>query len=302
MRFEPIRGVISPIVTPLKPDGAVNLNMLAPLVDFLIAAGIKGIYPLGTTGEGLLFSPAERKAVAAATVEAVAGRVPVIIHSGAITTRETLDLTQHAQAIGANAAAIITPFYFRHSEAALEQHYRTILRALPDFPIYLYNLPAMSGNVLTTALVTRLARAHPNAVGLKDSSGDLTTLFATNHLHKGRFNTAIGPDSLILAGLAMGLDAAVAGHTNLLPEAVIGIHRAVAGGDLPQAQRLQKQLNAAAEVLGSGGNWLALVKGLMAERGLPVGGVRPPLLSASSETIRAASAQLRALRVNLEAV
>ena len=298
MDYTPVKGVICPTVTPLKPDGEINPAAIAPLVDFLIDKGVAGIYPLGSTGEGPLFTTDERKAVAAATVKAVSGRVPVIIHTGAITTRETLELTRHACDIGANAASAITPWYFPHSEETLEAHYRAILGALPEFPVYLYNLPAMTGNVLSTALVTRLARNFENCVGLKDSSGDLQTMFATNHLQNGRFNTAIGPDQLILAGLSMGLDATVSGSLNYIPEIIVGIYDAFTAGDLPRARQLQKQQKAVTEVVSNAG-WIPVVKGIMAERGLPVGGVRPPLLTAAEETVRACIAQLRALKVDL---
>ncbi len=301
MTFQPIHGVICPTVTPLKPNGDINPAMIAPLVDFLISRGISGIYPLGSTGEGPLFSTDERKAVAAATVEAVAGRVPVIIHTGAITTGEALELSRHACDIGANAASVITPWYFRYSEAALEAHYRTIFEALPDFPIYLYNLPALTGNSLSATLVARLARDYENCVGLKDSSGDLQTMFATNHLQGGRFNTCIGPDMLILAGLSMGLDASVSGHSNVFPEIVVGIYDAFAAGDLARAQQFQRQLKTVGEVVASAGG-LPLFKCLLMARGLPVGGVRPPGLPAAEETVRACIAQLRALRVELSDV
>ena len=194
MTFQPItRGVICPTITPLKPNGDINPAMIPPLVDYLIDRGIAGIYPLGSTGEGPLFNVAERQAIAEATVEAVAGRVPVIIHTGAASTRDTIALTKHARDIGADAASVITPWYYRHSEAALEAHYRAILEAVPGFPVYLYNLPNFANNTLSLALVTRLARAYDNCVGLKDSSGDLMTMCAVNHLQDGRFNTAIGP-------------------------------------------------------------------------------------------------------------
>ena len=234
MPHKPIRGVITPTVTPLKPDGDINPAMIPPLIDFLIDRGIAGIYPLGSTGEGPLFTTAERKAIAAGAVEAVAGRLPVIIHTGAITTAETIDLTRHARDIGADAASVITPWYFRLDEDALERHYRAIYEALPGYPIYLYNLPALTGNSLSAALVMRLARDYEHCVGLKDSSGDLQTMFATNHLRAGRFNTCIGPDMLILAGLSMGLDASVSGHSNALPELVVGIYDAVTAGTWPR--------------------------------------------------------------------
>ena len=301
MTYQPIHGVICPTVTPLKPNGDINPDMMRPLADWLIDKGVAGAYPLGSTGEGPLLSTEERKAVAAATVEAVAGRVPVIIHTGAITTRETIELTRHAKDIGADAASVITPYYYRHSEETLEAHYGAILGAASDFPVYLYNLPNFGNNTLSAALVTRLARHYNNCVGLKDSSGDLLTMCAVNHLQDGRFNTAIGPDSLILAGLAMGLDCSVSGNSNHFPEIVVGIHDAFHAGDLAAAQTLQKQLNTASGVVSSGG-WLTIVKGIMAERGLPVGGVRPPMQSASEEAIRACIAQLRALKVDLSPV
>lgn len=302
MPYQPItRGVICPTVTPLKANSDINPDMIPPLVDFLIERGISGIYPLGSTGEGPLFTTEERKAVAAATVEAVAGRVPVIVHTGAMTTAETIELTRHAHSIGADAASVITPWYFQHSEGALEAHYRAVLEAVAGFPVWLYNLPKFANNHLSAALVTRLARAYENCVGLKDSSGDLLTMCAVNHLQGGRFNTAIGPDNLILAGLALGLDCSVSGNSNHFPEIVLGIHDAFHAGDLAAAQKRQKQLKAASDVIGSAG-WLTAVKGVMSERGLPVGGVRPPMPSASAEAIRACIAQLRALKVDLSRV
>ena len=302
MIHKPIkRGVICPTVTPLKDNGDINPDMIKPLVDWLIAKGLKGIYPLGSTGEGPLFTLDERKRIAVATVEAVAGRLPVIIHTGAMTTGETITLTRHARDIGATAASVITPWYYQHSEEALEAHYRAILEPMPDFPVYLYNLPKFGNNTLSAGLVTRLARRHENCVGLKDSSGDLLTMSAVNHLQDGRFNTAIGPDNLILAGLAMGLDCSVSGNSNHFPEILVGIHDAFHTGDLATAQTLQKQLTSASDVIASGG-WLTVVKGILAHRGLPVGGVRPPLLRASEETIRACLVQLQALRVDLSPV
>ena len=298
MSYEPIHGVICPTVTPLKPDGAINLEMIRPLVDWLIDKGVAGIYPLGTTGEGPLFTTEERKAVAAATVEAVAGRVPVIIHTGAISTSESIELTRYAQSVGADAAAVITPWYFPLDDEALEAHYGAIYEAAPGFPVYLYNLPAMAGNRLSAALATRLARRYENCVGLKDSSGDLGTMFATNHLRGGRFNTCIGPDGLILAGLAMGLDASVSGSLNYIPEIITGIYDAFSAGDWARARRLQQQQQAVSAVV-AGGGWLPVVKGIMAARGLPVGGVRAPLLSATDEAARACIAQLSALKVDL---
>lgn len=299
MSYQPIHGVITPIVTPFADTGEIHPSAIKPLADYLIGHGIKGIFPIGTTGEGVLLTTEERKTIAEATIKAVDGRVPVIIHTGAITTQHTLDLTQHAQSAGADAVAIVAPYYFQHTPQALETHYRTVIEANPDMPIYLYNFPAVTGNTLSRELVIKLAKHYDNVVGLKDSSGDLQTLFATNNLKKGHFNTAIGPDELILAGLSMGLDASVSGHANVIPEIVVSLYNATKAGNLEEAQSIQRLLIRVNNVLNSGG-WLPLVKGVMQHRGLPVGGVRRPLLSADDEAIRACIGQLTALRVSLE--
>jgi 4-hydroxy-tetrahydrodipicolinate synthase len=298
MTFQPIKGVITPTVTPFDDAGEVNLDAIPPIIDFLIGYGVKGIYPLGTTGEGVLLSIEERKLVAEATIKAVDGTVPVIVHTGTITTRDTLDLTQHARDIGADAVAVITPFYFQHSDEVLEQHFSAIAEATPDLPMYLYKFPAVTGNTISVDLVTRLANKHENIVGLKDSSGDLLTLFATNHLHNGQFNTSMGPDELIVGGMAMGVEASVSGHSNLVPEIVVGLYNAMASGNLEEAQHYQKTLNSIRNVLRAG-TWLPLIKGLMIERGLPVGGVRRPLLTASDDLIQACAKEIIELGVSL---
>lgn len=298
MNFQPITGVITPTVTPFDDKGEVNLDAIKPMIDFLIGHGVKGIYPLGTTGEGVLLSNEERQHVAEATVKAVDGAVPVIVHTGSITTRDTITLTRHAQDIGADAVAVITPYYFHLSDDALEQHFSAIADATPDLPIYLYKFPNVTGNTISLELVTRLANKHENIVGLKDSSGDLLTLFATNHLHDGQFNTAMGPDELIVGGMAMGVEASVSGHSNLIPEVIVGICSAMADNNLEEALRYQHTLNAILSVLRSG-DWLPLVKGLMIERGLPVGGVRRPLLTAPDTLIQQCAKRIRALGVTL---
>ena len=159
----------------------------------------------------------------------------------------------------------------------------------------------MAGNKLSAALVTRLALAHENCAGLKDSSGDLNVMFASNHLRDGRFNTAIGPDNLILAGLSLGLDATVSGGLNLTPEIITGIYRAFQAGDMARAREWQGLQHRAGAVLARGG-WLAAAKGLMKARGLDVGMVRPPLQPAPDDLLRELLAELRALGVELSPV
>ncbi len=279
-----VKGVIVPTVTPFDDRGNLDLEANEKLVDFLINHGVAGLFPAGTTGEGPLLTTSERQELAAATVEAAKRRVPVIVHTGAITTAETIQLTRHAQAIGADAVAVVPPYYFRHTSEALFQHFCAVAAAAPDFPIYLYNNPGVgNNNPLSLALITRLVEARPNIIGIKDSSGSLSLLTRLADQYQDNFNTASGGDGMILMGAVSGVDACVSGHANVVPELVVALHRSAAAGDLAVARRLQRQLNQVRDLLEDGLN-LSLFKAMLAHRGLHVGPVRPPLVQVS-ETI-----------------
>ena len=294
-------GVIVPVLTPFDDEGKLDRSALAALVDYLIERGVHGLFPGGTTGEGPLLTIDERKTLAATVVEVAAGRVPVIIHTGAITTAATIELTRHAQAVGASAAAVMPPFYFRHSDAALMTHYLAVTQAAPDFRFYLYNFPFVSNNTLTFEFVTALMAHAPNIIGMKDSSGSLDLLVRLAAVTGGAFNTANGGDGQILPAQALGLDACVSGNANVIPELVVALYEAAAAGDLPRARLLQQKLNRVRDLLGDGSD-LSLFKQMVARRGLAVGDVRAPLLPAKAEVVEARWQELLALDVEMTPV
>lgn len=293
-----IKGVIVPLLTPFDKQGAINTPAINQLVEFLIECGVHGVFPGGTTGEGPLLTTQERRQLAESVVEAAAGRVPVIVHAGAITTRETIELTRHAQEIGAQAVAIVPPYFYHHSDEGLFLHFESVARQAPDFPIYLYNNPAVSGHHLSAELVARLVGSCPNIMGMKDSSGRLGTLAACSSLRDKTFNTANGDDGLILAALAMGFDACVSGNANVVPELVVALYEAVVEGSLARARELQKKLDVVRRILGDGGD-LSLFKGVLAQRGLIAGAVRAPLLQAPEAVIAERWQALNALNLDL---
>jgi dihydrodipicolinate synthase/N-acetylneuraminate lyase len=292
-----VKGVIVPLLTPFDEQGKIHTTATKQLTEFLIERGIHGLFPGGTTGEGPLLTIQERRQLAEAVVEAADGRVPVIVHTGAITTAQALELTQHAQAVGAQAAAMIPPYYYHHSDEALFRHFELIATQTPDFPIYLYNYP-VAGNRLSVELIARLVECCPNIVGLKDSSGTLDTLVACSSLRDGNFNTANGSDGLILAALAMGFDACVSGNANVVPELVVALYRAASEGNLELARELQRKVDAVRQLLGDGGD-LSLFKGILAQRGLEAGAVRAPLLQAPEAVITQRWQALNALGLEL---
>lgn len=289
-----VRGVIVPLLTPLSRDGEqVDERALQAHVDWLIKKGVHGLMPCGTTGEGPLLAQAEREIITEIVVDAAAGRVPVIAHVGAITTRETVELAEHAAAVGAAAISAITPYYFALTEPALVVHFCRAAEAAPDTPMFLYNLPGRAGNYVTRSVADAVLARCPNVIGIKDSSGDLATLSSFFGVKGGRFQVACGSDALLLRGLQAGAIAGVSGNANVFPEVLVGLFEAFWRGDLAAAARQQEALDLIRATL-QDGRHLALYKHVLEARGLRCGGVRSPLPPASPTEVAEATAKLRA--------
>src|SRR5919206_1928076 len=166
---EPFHGVLPALITPFTEDGsAIDTQALAANVERLIGAGVAGLVPGGSTGEFTTLSNAERRLLVEATVEAAAGRVPVVAGTGALSTRETVELSVHAERAGAAAVMVVPPFYDPLSWRELRAHYTAVADAIA-IPIMYYNLPSASGVTLTAEQL----RALPITC-LKDTGGDAT--------------------------------------------------------------------------------------------------------------------------------
>src|SRR5436190_14648291 len=164
------RGVLPALVTPFR-DGQVDEKAFVALVERQIAAGVHGLVPVGTTGEGSTLSHEEHRRVVELCVQTARGRVPVIAGAGSNSTAEAIDLVRHAKAVGADAALVVTPYYNRPSQEGLYRHYEAINDAV-ELPIIVYNVPSRTSIDLSNATLARLAKL-PNIVGIKDATGDL---------------------------------------------------------------------------------------------------------------------------------
>src|SRR5438445_2400750 len=157
-----LRGVYVPLLTPFQPDGELDPPALERLVDYVLAAGVHGLFVGGTTGEFPLLSTAERQQVAEVVVARAADRVPVVVHAGAPSTREPIQLARHAQDIGASAVAVVAPYFFPLSDEALVAHYVAVAAAVPRLPVLLYNIPQRTGNELLPCVAAEIVRRCPN--------------------------------------------------------------------------------------------------------------------------------------------
>lgn len=285
-----LKGIVVPIVTPMHDDGSLDLDQLRRQVDRQIAAGIHGIFPFGTNGEGYILSFDEKRAVLETVIDQVAGRVPVYAGTGAISTKETIEQSQMAEAAGADVLSIITPWFAKASQAELIRHYETVAAAVKT-PIVLYNIPMRTGNALEPETVAELAQIE-NIVGAKDSSGDWENLSAYIELTRDLdFGVLSGNDALILQALRAGAVGAIAGCANVYPKNMVGIYEHWAAGDLAAAEQCQAAV-APLRSCFKFGNPNTVVKVAVNLLGYPVGPCRAPFNMLSEDGVEALRAVL----------
>ena len=271
-------GVLPALITPFTEDGTdVDADALAAIVDRLVGAGVAGLVPGGSTGEFTTLTNAERRAVIETSVEAAAGRVPVVAGTGALSTRETVELSVHAERAGAAAVMVVPPFYEALSWRELRAHYTAVAEAI-SIPIMYYNLPSASGVKLDTDQQRELQRVA-RVTSLKDTGGDAVA--ATELIQAGEDGPALlnGWDTLTFAALAAGVRAVVWGTASILPEQCVALHRLLIDEiDLPAARDLWGRLWPLCHFLESQ-NYSAAVKTACALVGDTTGPVRAPLLA-----------------------
>ena len=271
------RGVFPAIATPMSPSGDdVDLDAIPRLCDFLIEKGVHGFFALGSAGEGVLLSLEERRRVAECVVESARGKAPVIVNVGALTTRDSVALTRHAAGIGADAVALVSPFYYKLSGDQQFAHYAAVLEAAGELPVFLYNIPQATGNTITLDILQRLWERFPNLAGIKDSSGNVPALQELLFSAPDRLRVFVGEDLVDLVGLLLGAHGIVSSISGVFPEPYVALYDAVQRGDLERAKAAQKAINELVKCATAGPH-VATCKEALALRGVPVGPARAPI-------------------------
>jgi dihydrodipicolinate synthase/N-acetylneuraminate lyase len=282
---EPFHGVLPALITPFTDDGsAIDTAALGGIVDRLIAGDVGGLVPGGSTGEFTTLAHAERRELVETTVEAAAGRVPVVAGTGALSTRETVELSVHAERSGAAAVMIVPPFYDALSWEELLAHYSAVAAAI-GIPIMYYNLPSASGIRLTADQLGELP-----VTCLKDTGGDAVA--ATELIQTGGPTLLNGWDTLTFSALAAGVRAVVWGTASILPEQCVELHRLLIDDiDLPAARELWARVWPLCRFL-EGHSYSAAVKTACRLVGDTTGPVRAPLLPLDDAATRELGALL----------
>lgn len=270
-----LEGVLVALVTPFTPDGSeIDVDALRSHVDRLVAAGVHGLVPGGSTGEFTALTLAERKQLTEACVKAADGRVPVIAGTGALSTAEAVDLSRHAAEVGAAALMVVPPFYDAPNLDQVKSHLGAVHQA-SGLPIVYYNIPAASGVALTAKEIASLADVE-GVEYLKDTSGDAVALMELLVAHSDKITAFNGWDTLTFFGLASGAKGTVWGATNVIPELSMQLWDAVAvRGDLVEGRELWAKIWPICDFLESH-NYAAAIKTGLELIGHPAGPVRAP--------------------------
>ncbi|MBF0142972.1 MAG: 4-hydroxy-tetrahydrodipicolinate synthase [Magnetococcales bacterium] len=226
-------GVWAAVITPFK-EGRLDEEAFGRLIDHLVAGGIDGLVPCGTTGESATLTHEEHEAVIRACLARAKGRVPVVAGTGSNSTSESIALTRAAKEAGADAALLITPYYNKPTQEGLYRHYRAVAEAV-DIPIVLYNVPGRTAVDMKPETVARLAEI-PNIVAIKEATGDMQRASQIRVLCGDRITLFSGDDATFFPFLAVGGKGCISVVANIAPRRIAALWQAWKRGDLVAAR------------------------------------------------------------------
>ncbi len=272
-----LQGLIAAPHTPFTQNGDVNIAEIPKQADLLSRQGVKGAYICGTTGEGLQLSVAERKAVAEKWVAASAGRLVIIVHTGALSLVDVEELSQHAQEIGADATSVIAPCFFKPGSVdALVDYCAAAAGAAPDLPFYFYN-SSMSGVSLDMEQFLKIGSEKiPNLAGIKFNNIDLYVFQQCSNFEGGKFDISWGIDEAYAGALVYGAESAVGSTYNYMAPLFIRMTEAFNRNDLATVRALSAKVVTLVDLLVEFGG-VAAGKAIMAMHGIDCGDPRLPI-------------------------
>jgi 4-hydroxy-tetrahydrodipicolinate synthase len=263
-------------------------------VRFWIENGVSGLVPCGSNGEAPYLSREERVKVIETVVDEVNGRIPIVAGTGTMSTEKTILLTKDAEDLGVDAALIVTPFYYRLTNREILEHYKTVLASV-DIPVVVYNVPKFTGLSLEPAIIHQLASEDEQVIGVKDSSGSISTITEIIRLVHSKISVLAGAADVALPTLLLGGRGAVIAVANVFPALCKRLYEAFRSGQHEEAKRLQKRITLADDVLVKKYNQLSTIKEALRLQGLPGGYPRKPALALESKEKMAVQQLLKAM-------
>ena len=276
-------GIIPPLTTPFTQTGDVYEAGLRRLVDFQVEGGVHGLFICGTYGSGPIMTLEQRKQVHEIVVDQARGRVTVVAHVGTTSTNQSVELAQHAERVGADTIASISPYYHRHKERTVVEYFRTLVQAV-DLPVYVYNNPKASGVEITPGFLSHLAEV--GVQGIKDSAFSYIT-FAHFILELADaypdFRFVVGTEGIALPAFMAGAKGCVSGLANVFPELMVSLWDAYAEGDYERAAALQMRVVKARKILHIPESTNAACYTVLRARGIDAGWPKAPILTVAAD-------------------
>lgn len=269
------RGVIVALYACYDHDGEISARAVKRLARYYLDSGVKGLYVGGSSGEGMLQSVDERKLTLEAVMEEVGGKMTVIAHVGAPSTRDSVRLSRHAEAVGADAISAVPSIYYRLSAESVEQHWQAMIDST-SLPFIIYHIPQTTGFQLPMSLFKKMA-AQDKVIGIKISAESTYELQQFKAEGGRNFLVFNGPDEQYVAGRSIGADGGIGGTYGVMPELFMKIEECCAAGWMEEARLWQSRVNEVINGLLSSGSLYGACKAILQLRGLDCGKPRKPL-------------------------
>ncbi|MBN2395410.1 MAG: 4-hydroxy-tetrahydrodipicolinate synthase [Candidatus Atribacteria bacterium] len=281
-KIKELKGNFVVMVTPFDENQNINFKAMEENIEWYIEKGAHGLIPLGSTGEMASLTEKERYDIAEFVVKIVNNRLPVCICATAETTTKTIEYTQHAEKIGADAVLILPPYYYNPIQEEIIYHYETIADAV-SIPIMIYNNPGASGVDIQLETVLKLAEKE-NIKYIKESTGDIIRLREIERLGHGNIITFCGSEELVFESFFLGAQGWVSVISNALPELSSAIYQeTVINKNYKRAQEIYHAILPLCIELEESGKLVQIIKYCMDRRGVNGGNFRSPRLPLSKE-------------------
>ncbi|MBD3205454.1 4-hydroxy-tetrahydrodipicolinate synthase [Candidatus Bathyarchaeota archaeon] len=277
-------GIFVPNVTPFNGKGEIIFDALGNLVEYWIENGVSGIVANASTGEGPYLSMEEKAQVIEYIIEKADGRVSVFAGSGSMSTWETIQLTREALDLGAEAALITTPFFFKPRDEEIRDFFIDVTSSV-DIPVILYNVPKFTGYSVSPSVVSDVVDECSNLVAIKDSSGNPGNMSEVIRLCGDKINALSGSADMILPTLMLGGKGAIVAVGNIIPHDCVSLYRAFKKNDMETSGKLQSRASLVNKVLVRENPQIAAIKAALGVIGYHSGHPRKPLLPLSEDKI-----------------
>lgn len=280
--LEKFYGILPAFYACYDEEGNISESRTKDLCDYLLGKGVQGVYVGGSSGECIYQNLDERKATLTYAANQLKGKMTLIAHVGAPSTRDSIELAKHAAELGYDALSAIPPIYFKLPDRAVYKYWSDIIEAT-SLPFIIYNIPQTTGYTLSPALFAKLLE-NKKVIGVKNSS--MPTMDIERFKRVGGEDVIVfnGPDEQFVSGRIMGADAGIGGTYASMPELFLQANEFVMAGKFVEATAIQSDINDIIIALCSqDGSMYAVIKEVLRRRGVDIGGVRAPMQNISEE-------------------